>query len=92
MTESVVKQFSWPIIKSRDEIPAASTHLTSFTHDHWLDTLGYKNCRHTNTKLFLLRNLCPDVLLGRDFFGMYYSVEVSSPRTKAPFSLWFASY
>ncbi|KAA3674316.1 uncharacterized protein DEA37_0003016 [Paragonimus westermani] len=76
----------WHIYPSNLAISMASTTYTSVTQGHSLVTVDCRGNCDSSVKLFLLPNLCSDVLLGHDFLK-HQHILTSFGGSKPPFSL-----
>ena len=87
VSEEIVRQHGWPILKSKNQIILASTSMTSNTKGHCFVSLLHRGTSYQHVKLSILPSLCADVLLGHDFLQRHQTVEIPFQGTKPPFSL-----
>ncbi|GAA48338.1 retrovirus-related Pol polyprotein from transposon opus [Clonorchis sinensis] len=65
----------------------ASTSLSCRTTGYACVSVRYRDTSYNGLKLFVMPNLCTDVLLGHDFLGLHGKVEISFGGDRDAFSI-----
>ncbi|GAA51484.1 hypothetical protein CLF_106239 [Clonorchis sinensis] len=73
----VVKLHNWKIYPTFSVVTMASTSLCCRKTGYACVSVRYRDTSHNELKLFVMPNLCTDVLLGHGFLGLHGKVEIS---------------
>lgn len=76
LSHSVVAANKWSVYPSHQKVTMASTNYSSFTLGYCIVSIRFKDQYYRDVKLFVLNNLCTDVLLGHSFLKLHHSVEL----------------
>ncbi|GAA50444.1 hypothetical protein CLF_104549 [Clonorchis sinensis] len=71
INSKVVKMHNWKIYPTFSVVTMAPTSLSCRTTGYVCVSVRYRDTSYNELKLFVMPNLCTDVLLGHDFLGLH---------------------